>query len=383
MANLSRYSALLLLSVILSAGAAVLLWLGQVGPQQSPQVNNTEGERRLNIYNWADYIDPQTLVDFEQEYGIQVNYDIYDSSEMVDAKLLTGRSGYDIVVHAASFTARFKDIDILHSLDTSRLSNWHYLEPALVETLDRQYSSGLMGSPFFWGTTGFTYNVDEIKARMPDAPLDSAAMFFDPEIISQFADCGVSMLDDPLTVIPLAMMYLGYPANSVDLDQLAEVEQLVKSVRPYIKYFSSTKMLLDLPSKEVCMAMSWYGDYGVAAGRAAESGIDINLAYTIPKEGSVIWFDNINIPSDAPHRDNAYLFVDYMLRPEVIARSTNYIGYANANKDAINFVQPRIAQDTAIYPDQLVLQRMQTTEVLTPKMERRRSRTWTKIKTGL
>jgi putrescine transport system substrate-binding protein len=383
MANLSRYSALLLLSVILSAGAAVLLWLGQVGPQQSPQVNNTEGERRLNIYNWADYIDPQTLVDFEQEYGIQVNYDIYDSSEMVDAKLLTGRSGYDIVVHAASFTARFKDIDILHSLDTSRLSNWHYLEPALVETLDRQYSSGLMGSPFFWGTTGFTYNVDEIKARMPDAPLDSAAMFFDPEIISQFADCGVSMLDDPLTVIPLAMMYLGYPANSVDLYQLAEVEQLVKSVRPYIKYFSSTKMLLDLPSKEVCMAMSWSGDYGVAAGRAAEAGIDINLAYTIPKEGSVIWFDNINIPSDAPHRDNAYLFVDYMLRPEVIARSTNYIGYANANKDAINFVQPRIAQDTAIYPDQLVLQRMQTTEVLTPKMERRRSRTWTKIKTGL
>jgi putrescine transport system substrate-binding protein len=383
MANLSRYSAILLLSVILSAGAAVLLWLGQVGPLQSPQVNNTEGERRLNIYNWADYIDPQTLVDFEQEYGIQVNYDIYDSSEMVDAKLLTGRSGYDIVVHAASFTARFKDIDILHSLDTSRLSNWHYLEPALVETLDRQYSSGLMGSPFFWGTTGFTYNVDEIKARMPDAPLDSAAMFFDPEIISQFADCGVSMLDDPLTVIPLAMMYLGYPANSVDLDQLAEVEQLVKSVRPYIKYFSSTKMLLDLPSKEVCMAMSWSGDYGVAAGRAAEAGIDINLAYTIPKEGSVIWFDNINIPSDAPHRDNAYLFVDYMLRPEVIARSTNYIGYANANKDAINFVQPRIAQDTAIYPDQLVLQRMQTTEVLTPKMERRRSRTWTKIKTGL
>jgi putrescine transport system substrate-binding protein len=383
MANLSRYSAILLLSVILSAGAAVLLWLGQVGPQQSPQVNNTEGERRLNIYNWADYIDPQTLVDFEQEYGIQVNYDIYDSSEMVDAKLLTGRSGYDIVVHAASFTARFKDIDILHSLDTSRLSNWHYLEPALVETLDRQYSSGLMGSPFFWGTTGFTYNVDEIKARMPDAPLDSAAMFFDPEIISQFADCGVSMLDDPLTVIPLAMMYLGYPANSVDLYQLAEVEQLVKSVRPYIKYFSSTKMLLDLPSKEVCMAMSWSGDYGVAAGRAAEAGIDINLAYTIPKEGSVIWFDNINIPSDAPHRDNAYLFVDYMLRPEVIARSTNYIGYANANKDAINFVQPRIAQDTAIYPDQLVLQRMQTTEVLTPKMERRRSRTWTKIKTGL
>ncbi|MGB1867676.1 MAG: extracellular solute-binding protein [Porticoccaceae bacterium] len=382
MAQSSRYSAPLLLSAMVSA-AAVLLWFGQDNRPETTQALTSEGEQRLNIYNWADYIDPQTLVDFEQEFGIEVNYDIYDSSEMVDAKLLTGRSGYDIVVHAASFTARFQDIDILHTLDTSRLSNWHYLEPALVETLDRQYSSGLMGSPFFWGTTGFTYNVDEIKARMPDAPLDSAAMFFDPEVISQFADCGVSMLDDPLTVIPLAMMYLGYPANSVDLDQLAEVEQLVKSVRPYIKYFSSTKMLLDLPSKEVCMAMSWSGDYGVAAGRAAEAGIDINLAYTIPKEGSVIWFDNIYIPSDAPHRDNAYLFLDYMLRPEVIARSTNYIGYANANSAATQFVEPSIAEDTAIYPDQLVLERMQTTEVLTPKLERRRSRTWTKIKTGL
>ena len=382
MAQSSRYSAPLLLSAMVSA-AAVLLWFGQDNQPERAQTLAAEGEQRLNIYNWADYIDPQTLVDFEQEFGIEVNYDIYDSSEMVDAKLLTGRSGYDIVVHAASFTARFQDIDILHTLETSRLSNWHYLEPALVETLDRQYSSGLMGSPFFWGTTGFTYNVDEIKARMPDAPLDSAAMFFDPEVISQFADCGVSMLDDPLTVIPLAMMYLGYPANSVDLDQLAEVEQLVKSVRPYIKYFSSTKMLLDLPSKEVCMAMSWSGDYGVAAGRAAEAGIDINLAYTIPKEGSVIWFDNIYIPSDAPHRDNAYLFLDYMLRPEVIARSTNYIGYANANSAATQFVESSIAEDTAIYPDQLVLERMQTTEVLTPKLERRRSRTWTKIKTGL
>jgi len=379
-----RHSARVFLPVIFSAAAlGFFLWNGQANDQDSAIQLNNDIEKRLNIYNWADYIDPQTLVDFEQEYGIEVNYDIYDSSEMVDAKLLTGRSGYDIVVHAASFTARFKGINILHPLDTSRLSNWHHLEPTLLQTLDRQYSSGLMGSPFFWGTTGFTYNVDEIKARMPDAPLDSIRMFFDPEVVSKFADCGVSMLDDPLTVIPLAMMYLGYPANSVDLDQLAEVEQLVKSIRPYIKYFSSTKMLLDLPSKEVCMAMSWSGDYGVAAGRAAEAGIDINLAYTIPKEGSVIWFDNIYIPSDAPHRNNAYLFLNYMLRPEVIARSTNYIGYANANKDAINFVEPSIAKDTAIYPDQQVLQRMQTTEVLTPKMERRRSRTWTKIKTGL
>ena len=386
MANRRRYSARLILPALLGAAAvSFFLWNGQPVDNKfnSDSSSPAQTEQRLNIYNWADYIDPQTLKDFEQEYGIEVNYDIYDSSEIVDAKLLTGRSGYDIVVHAASYTSRFKPIGILQPLDHSRLPHWHHLNPALLETMDRSYSSGLMGSPFFWGTTGFTYNVDAIAERMPDAPVGSARMFFDPAIISKFADCGVSMLDDPLTVIPLALMYLGYPSNSVDLNHLAEVEQLVKSVRPYIKYFSSTKMLLDLPSKEVCMAMSWSGDYGVAAGRAADAGIDINLAYTIPIEGAVIWFDSIFIPADAPHPDNAYLFIDYMLRPEVIAKSTNYIGYANANKDANIFVKPEIEMDTAIYPDQQVLQRMQTTEVLTPKLERRRMRTWTRIKTGL
>ena len=240
-----------------------------------------------------------------------------------------------------------------------------------------------MGSPLYWGTSGITYDVDQITARMPDAPLDSASMIFDPKVISKFADCGVSLLDDPLTVIPMAMMYLGHPANSVDLDHLAEVEQLIKAIRPYIKYFSSTKMLLDLPSKEVCMAMTWSGDYVVAADRAAEAGIDLNLAYIIPKEGSVIWFDNINIPADAPHPGNAYLFADYMLRPEVVAKATNYIGYANANKSAMPFVTPSIAADASIYPNAQILKRMQATEVLMPKLERRRSRTWTKIKTGL
>ena len=385
MNNRLRYMARGLLPVILSAAAVgFLLWnTDQDSPIMQTIASVEDREALLNIYNWADYIDPQILVDFEQEYGVEVNYDIYDSSEMVDAKLMTGRTGYDIVVHSSSFTGRFKDIDIFHAIDTRRLLNWHHLDPVLLKTIDNQFSRGLMGSPLYWGTSGITYDVDQITARMPDAPLDSASMIFDPQVISKFADCGVSLLDDPLTVIPMAMMYLGHPANSVDLDHLAEVEQLIKAIRPYIKYFSSTKMLLDLPSKEVCMAMTWSGDYVVAAGRAAEAGIDLNLAYIIPKEGSVIWFDNINIPADAPHPDNAYLFADYMLRPEVVAKATNYIGYANANKSAMRFVTPSIAADASIYPNAQILKRMQATEVLMPKLERRRSRTWTKIKTGL
>ena len=296
---------------------------------------------------------------------------------------MTGRSGYDVVVHAASFTARLATVGIFHPVDFNKLPNWHHLDPNLIRRADEKYSNGLQGVPFFWGTTGITYNVDLIKERMPNAPLDSSALIFDPEIISKFTDCGISFLDDPTSVIPMAMMYLGYPANSVDLQQLKEVETLVKAVRPYITYFSSTKMLLDLPSEEVCIAMSWSGDYSVASNRAKEAGIDINLDYIIPKEGGGMWFDNMYIPEDAPHRENAYLFLNYMLRPEVIAASTDYIGYANANKSATPLVNPSLTTNVAIYPDAETLQRLQTTEVLAPKEERKRSRTWTKIKTGL
>ena len=339
--------------------------------------------QKLNIYNWADYIHPDAITRFEEEFGIDITYDIYDSSEIVDTKLMTGRSGYDVVVHAASFTARLATVGIFHPVDFNKLPNWHHLDPNLIRRADEKYSNGLQGVPFFWGTTGITYNVDLIKERMPNAPLDSSALIFDPEIISKFTDCGISFLDDPTSVIPMAMMYLGYPANSVDLQQLKEVETLVKAVRPFITYFSSTKMLLDLPSEEVCIAMSWSGDYSVASNRAKEAGIDINLDYIIPKEGGGMWFDNMYIPEDAPHRENAYLFLNYMLRPEVIAASTDYIGYANANKSATPLVNPSLTANVAIYPDAKTLQRLQTTEVLAPKEERKRSRTWTKIKTGL
>ena len=339
--------------------------------------------QKLNIYNWADYIHPDAITRFEEEFGIDITYDIYDSSEIVDTKLMTGRSGYDVVVHAASFTARLATVGIFHPVDFNKLPNWHHLDPNLIRRADEKYSNGLQGVPFFWGTTGITYNVDLIKERMPNAPLDSSALIFDPEIISKFTDCGISFLDDPTSVIPMAMMYLGYPANSVDLQQLKEVETLVKAVRPYITNFSSTKMLLDLPSEEVCIAMSWSGDYSVASNRAKEAGIDINLDYIIPKEGGGMWFDNMYIPEDAPHRENAYLFLNYMLRPEVIAASTDYIGYANANKSATPLVNPSLTANVAIYPDAETLQRLQTTEVLAPKEERKRSRTWTKIKTGL
>ena len=340
-------------------------------------------EPLLNVYNWSDYIDPDLIEEFEREFGIKVNYDIYDSSEIVDTKLLTGRSGYDVVVHSTSFSQRLIPIGVYQRVDYARLKNWHHMDPDLLARIRGHFGDDLAGVPYMWGTTGFAYNRAMVLERMPDAPLDSAAMLFDPAIVSRFADCGVSLLDDPTSVIPLAMLYLGYPANSVEPAHLEKVEQLLKSVRPYIKYFSSTKMLLDLPSKEVCIAMAWSGDYAVASSRAKEAGIDIDLGYTIPREGAIDWYDNMYIPADAPHPETAYLFLDFMLRPEVIARASNYIGYANANRSATALVDPAISGDPAIYPDPVTMERLEPSVILSPKLERRRSRAWTKIKTGL
>ena len=340
-------------------------------------------EPLLNVYNWSDYIDPDLIEEFEREFGIKVNYDIYDSSEIVDTKLLTGRSGYDVVVHSTSFSQRLIPIGVYQRVDYARLKNWHHMDPDLLARIRGHFGDDIAGVPYMWGTTGFAYNRDMVLERMPDAPLDSAAMLFDPAVVSRFADCGVSLLDDPTSVIPMAMLYLGYPANSVEPEHLEKVEQLLKSVRPYIKYFSSTKMLLDLPSKEVCIAMAWSGDYAVASSRAAEAGVDIDLGYTIPREGAIDWYDNMYIPADAPHPENAYLFLDFMLRPEVIARASNYIGYANANRSATALVDPAITGDPAIYPDPVTMERLEPSVILSPKLERRRSRAWTKIKTGL
>ncbi len=357
----------------------ILAALGLLGASVTPAAEKPV----LNIYNWADYIDPALVEEFEREYGIRVNYDIYDSSEIVDTKLLTGHSGYDVVIHSASFSARLIPIGVYQSVDYSRLKNWHHIDDGIVAKIRRYFGDNIAGVPYTWGTTGFAYNRKMVLQRMPDAPLDSAAMLFDPAVVARFADCGVSLLDDPTSVIPIAMLYLGYPANSVEPEHLAKVEELLKTVRPYIKYFSSTKMLLDLPSKEVCVAMAWSGDYAVATTRAAEAGIDIDLAYTIPREGAIDWYDVMYIPADAPHPDNAYLFLDFMLRPDIIARASNYIGYANANRSATPLVDPVLTGNPAIYPDQETMQRLQPSVVLPPKLERRRSRTWTKIKTGL
>lgn len=337
----------------------------------------------LNVYNWADYIGENTLDEFEEEYGVKVNYDVYDNSQIVDAKLMAGGSGYDIVMHSVSNAAQLMPIGVFRELDLSLLPNWKNLDPALLEQVAEFDPGNRFGFPYMWGTTGFSYNVGMIEERMPNAPVNSAELVFNPDIVSHFADCGVTLLDSASEVLGTALIYLGYDVNSVLPEQLHEAEQLLRAIRPYIKYFGSSKLLLDLPSQEVCIAHSYSGDYSVANRRATEAGIDIELRLNIPTEGSTMWFDIIYIPADADNVKNAHLFIDFLLRPSVIAETSNYIGYANVNRYATKLVDESISSDPGIYPDEAVLERLSISKALPPKIERKRSRIWTRIKSGL
>ncbi|MGD8384031.1 MAG: polyamine ABC transporter substrate-binding protein [Lysobacterales bacterium] len=340
-------------------------------------------EKVLNVYNWADYIAPDTLKNFEAEYGIKVNYDVYDSTEVVEARLLAGKTGYDVVVDSTRYAGRMIPIGVFQPLDKSRLPLLKNLDPWVMKMLAASDPGNRYAVPYMWGTTGFAYNVDMIRKRMPDAPVDSMRMLFDPAVVSKFADCGVSLLDEPTDVINMVLLYLGLDPNSLDPADLAKVEAQMKKVRPYIRYFSSAKMINDMPSGQICLAMSWSGDYAQAMNRAREVGSDIKLAYTAPKEGSMLWFDGLLIPADAPHPHNAHLFINYLLRPDVIGAISNTTAYANANTKAAKYMRPEIVHNTDIYPPMSDRSRFSVGLIFGPKLERRRTRTWSRIKTGL
>jgi putrescine transport system substrate-binding protein len=337
----------------------------------------------LNIYNWSDYAAPDTIANFEREYGIDVNYDVYDSSEIVDAKLLAGNSGYDVIFHSHQFASRLTPLGIFEKLDYSKLDNLRYLNAELVDKISMYEAVSGYSVPYLWGSTGYAYNYDMVRARLPGMKLDSANMLFDPDVVSKLADCGVTLLDSPTDVIPMVLAYLGRDPNAVDAVSLEAARAQLDLVRPYMRYFSSTKMISDLPNREVCVAMSWSGDYAQAAQRAKEAGIPIDLRYTMPKEGSGLWVDGMFIPSDARHRENAYLFMNYILRPEVTADISNYVFYANANESAKKLLKPEVLNNPGIYPDEAAWDLLYPVYFGEPKRERLRTRAWARVKSGI
>jgi putrescine transport system substrate-binding protein len=337
----------------------------------------------INFYTWADYIAPDTVAKFEAETGIRVNYDIYDSSEVLDVKMLTGNSGYDVVVHSYQFSARLAPIGIYQPIDTAKLDNIGNLDPRVMSEIDVYDEVRGYTVPYHWGTTGYAYNERLVRERLPDHPMDSADVLFDPDVVSKLADCGVSLLDGSTDLFPMVLTYLGLDPNSTDPDDLLAAEEQLKKVRPYILYFSNQKMISDLPNQEVCVAMSWSGDFAQAAARAKEAGIDIDLRYTVPKEGSRLWVDGFFIPADAPHVNNAYRFIDFMTRADIAAANANEVFYANANGASWPLVSADVLGNPAIFPDEEVWKRLFPVNPVGPKEERPRTRAFARVKSGL
>ncbi len=343
---------------------------------------NAEGDKVLNVFNWTDYIGETTVEDFQSATGIQVTYDLYDSTETMEAKMLSNTSDFDVVVQAGSTLERFNEAKVYQPLDRSKLTNWGNLDPVSLKTAEGWDPGNTHGVPYMWGTVGLTFNVDMVKERIPDADLTTLDILFKPENAAKLADCGISILESPGDVIPMALAYLGLDPNTTNPADFDAVVKLFSPIRQHIRAIDSSNYLNAISNKQLCVINNWSGDYATATARATEAGMQINLAYQVPKTGSPAWFDIWCIPANAQHVDNAHKFINYLLQPEVIAKCTNFTHYANANLAANKFVDPAILADPAVYPDNEVKKRLWIQKSVSKEVEQARMKAWLAIKTG-
>jgi putrescine transport system substrate-binding protein len=349
----------------------------------APLVAQAQEEPVLNVYNWSDYIAADTIEKFEEETGIDVTYDVYDSNEVLEAKLMAGASGYDVVVPTADFMARQIAAGVYQELDKSKLPNLDNMDPVIMEKVAAFDPGNAHGVVYMWGTTGIGYNVDMIEDRLgADAPTDSWDMVFDPEVVSQLEDCGVTMLDAPTEMIPAAMNYLGLDPTSKDPDDIQAAEDLLKTVAPHVRYFHSSQYINDLANGDVCLSVGWSGDVFQARDRAAEADNGVEIAYVIPREGALSWFDMLAIPADAPHPDNAHKFINFIMDAQITADITNYVWYANANPASMPMVDEEVTSDPGIFPPEAVKEKLWTAPVYDARADRLINRAWTSVKTG-
>ena len=339
-----------------------------------------EGE--LNVYNWSDYIAEDTIANFEAETGIKVNYDVFDSNEILEAKLLTGASGYDVVVPSIDFMARQIQAGVFAEVDKDALSNYGNLDPTVLGVVAVNDPDNTYGVPYMMFTTGIGYNVDKVKERIDGDRIGSYDMIFDPDTVAKLADCGVAYLDSPTEMLAAALVYLGLDPNSEDGDDLEKAAEVMLAVRPHLRYFHSSQYINDLANGDICVAVGYSGDVLQARDRAAEAGQGVEIAYVIPREGGQVGFDMLAVPDDAPNAENAWKFIDYILRPKVAADITNYVYFANPNTAADEFVEPDVRSDPGIYPSEEEKAKMFSLRPHTPRFDRKLTRAWTTIKTG-
>ncbi len=339
-------------------------------------------DKVVHVYNWSDYIGPDVLDKFTKETGIRVVYDVFDSNDILETKLLAGGTGYDVVVPTGTFLMRQIQAGAFQPLDKSKLPNIEHQWDEIEERLAKYDPGNEHAVNYMWGTTGIGYNVAKIEERMPDAPVDSWDMVFKPEVISKFQDCGVYFLDASDELIPAALNYLGKDPDSKDAAEIEEAAKLIESVRPYVQKFHSSEYIEALANGNICLAIGWSGDVLQARDRADEADAGVEIAYVNPKEGALMWFDNFAIPADAPHPEEAHAFINFMMDPEIAAENSNFVYFANGSKGSQEFLDEEVIGDTAIYPDEETIQRLYTTTPYDPRTQRVVTRAWTRIKSG-
>ncbi len=339
-------------------------------------------EKVVNVDNWSDYIDPAVITDFEKAYGIHVNYDVFDSNEALETRLLAGYTGYDVVVPSGPFLERQIEAGVYRKLDKALLPNLRNVDPRVARATALYDPGNRYAVDYMWITSGPGYNVAMVRQRMANAPVDSWRIFFDPAVISRFKDCGVSMIDAPTEVLATVLLYLGRNPNSQSPADLQAAAKVLMAIRPYIRYVHSSRYIDDLANGEICLALGWSGDVKQARDRAREAGKPFDIAYSIPKEGAIENFDMLAIPADAPHPRNAHLFINYLLRPEVAARNSNLVKYANGLADSDAFLSKDVRSDPGVYPPPQTLAKLVPERAKSLEFTRLLVRMWTRFKTG-
>ena len=338
----------------------------------------------VNVYNWSDYMAPRILDDFKRETGIEVRYDTFDSNDTLEAKLLAGKSGYDVVVPTAYFLERQIKAGVFQKLERAKLPNLANMWPQIEQRLSKYDPGNQYAVNYMWGTTGIGFNTAKVREVLgAEGAIDSWGVVFKPEMLARFNDCGVYMLDSSDDMLPAGLRYLGLDPNTTDPADLQKSADLLTKVRPSVRKFHSSEYVNALASGEICLAVGFSGDVKQAQKRAAEAKNGVGIAYAIPKEGAQVWFDNLAVPRDAPHVDQAYAFINYLQKPEVAAANTNYLSYANGNLASQQFIDRSIMEDKTIYPDEEMMERLYTINAPDLKTERLMNRLWTRIKTGM
>jgi putrescine transport system substrate-binding protein len=352
-----------------------IFWLGR-----SPSSPTAE-EPYVNIYTWYGLIDSRIIHEFEQETGIKVRHDLFDSNNIVEAKLLAGHSGYDVVLPSASPYMKVQiEAGAYHPIDHSQLSQWNNVDPLLLEEMRTVDPENRFGIPYYWGTLGFVYVEEEILKRMPNAPVTSYRLLFDPTVVARFASCGVTLLEEAVDVYPQVLTFLGRNHASTDKNDLEAAQAHLLKIRPFIQRFSSSRFVNDLVEGQTCLSQAWSGEVHMAQRRADESGKKTRIIYVIPEEGSGLWIDAIGIPRDAPHPQNAHKFIDFLLRPSISARISETTTLGVANRHMGPYLNKDLANNATVYPPPEVMKKLHLDHPQNQAYERRRTRLWAQLR---